>query len=113
LKTFTASYFVAGEGSHKESGTKIIDESLSWIESMQITEKNDAIVQFINAQKAENKTIADNEAKKYPKGILTPFDEGDLQTFVSTKWAPYKVAETFTYSMSTNAMVAYIKGGLN
>jgi hypothetical protein len=52
---------------------------------MQITEKNDAIVQFINAQNAENKTITDNEAKKYPKGILTPFkDEGDLQTFVST-----------------------------
>jgi hypothetical protein len=114
FKDFYSSYFVAGKGSHNESGTKIIDESLSWIESMQITEKNDAIIQFINAQKAENKTIADNEAKKYPKGILTPFnDEGDLQTFVSTKWAPYKVAETFTYSMSTNAMVAYIKGGLN
>jgi hypothetical protein len=114
FEDFYINYFVAGEGSHKESGTKIIDESLSWIESMQITEKNDAIVQFINAQKAENKTITDNEAKKYPKGILTPFkDEGDLQTFVSTNWAPYKVAETFTYSMSTNAMVAYIKGGLN
>jgi hypothetical protein len=52
---------------------------------MQITEKNDAIVQFINAQKAENKTIADNEAKKYPKGTFKLFDEGDLQTFVSTK----------------------------
>jgi hypothetical protein len=113
LKNFTDSYFVAGEGSHKESGTKIIDESLSWIESMQITEKNDAIIQFINAQKAENKTIADNEAKKYPKGTFELFTEGDLQTFVSTKWAPYKVDETFTYSMSTNAMVAYIKGGLN
>jgi hypothetical protein len=47
------------------------------------------------------------------KVLFTPFTEGDLQTFVSTKWAPYKVAETFTYSMSTNAMVAYIKGGLN
>jgi hypothetical protein len=113
FKDFYSSYFVAGEGSHKESGKNIIAESLSWIESMQITEKNDAIVRFINAQKAENKTITDNEAKKYPKGILTPFTEGDLQTFVSTKWAPYKVAETFTYSMSTNAMVAYIKGGLN
>jgi hypothetical protein len=113
FKDFYSSYFVAGEGSHWKSGKKIINESLSWIESMQITEKNDAIIQFINAQKAENKTIADNEAKKYPKGILTPFTEGDLQTFVSTKWAPYKVAETFTYSMSTNAMVAYIKGGLN
>jgi hypothetical protein len=113
FKDFYSSYFVAGEGSHWKSGKKIIDESLSWIESMQITEKNDAIVQFINAQKAENKTITDNEAKKYPKGIFTPFTEGDLQTFVSTKWAPYKVAETFTYSMSTNAMVAYIKGGLN
>jgi hypothetical protein len=113
FEEFYRSYFVAGEGSHKESGKKIIDESLSWIESMQITEKNDAIVQFINAQKAENKTIADNEAKKYPKGTFELFDEGDLQTFVSTKWAPYKVDETFTYSMSTNAMVAYIKGGLN
>jgi hypothetical protein len=113
FKDFYSSYFVAGEGSHWKSGKKIINESLSWIESMQITEKNDAIVQFINAQKAENKTITDNEAKKYPKGIFTPFTEGDLQTFVSTKWAPYKVAETFTYSMSTNAMVAYIKGGLN
>jgi hypothetical protein len=113
FKDFYSSYFVAGEGSHKESGKNIINESLSWIESMQITEKNDAIVQFINAQNAENKTITDNEAKKYPKGIFTPFTEGDLQTFVSTKWAPYKVAETFTYSMSTNAMVAYIKGGLN
>jgi hypothetical protein len=113
FEEFYRSYFVAGEGSHKESRKKIIDESLSWIESMQITEKNDAIVQFINAQKAENKTIADNEAKKYPKGTFKLFDEGDLQTFVSTKWAPYKVDETFTYSMSTNAMVAYIKGGLN
>jgi hypothetical protein len=113
FKDFYSSYFVAGKGSHNESGKNIINESLSWIESMQITEKNDAIVRFINAQKAENKTITDNEAKKYPKGILTPFTEGDLQTFVSTKWAPYKVAETFTYSMSTNAMVAYIKGGLN
>jgi hypothetical protein len=113
FEEFYHSYFDAGKGSHNESGKNIINESLSWIESMQITEKNDAIIQFINAQKAENKTIADNEAKKYPKGILTPFTEGDLQTFVSTKWAPYKVAETFTYSMSTNAMVAYIKGGLN
>jgi hypothetical protein len=113
FKDFYSSYFVAGKGSHNESGTKIIDESLSWIESMQITEKNDAIIQFINAQKAENKTIADNEAKKYPKGTFELFTEGGLQTFVSAKWAPYKAPETFTYSMSTNAMVAYIKGGLN
>jgi hypothetical protein len=113
FEEFYRSYFKAGEGSHKESGKKIIDESLSWIESMQITEKNDAIVQFINAQKAENKTIADNEAKKYPKGTFEPFAEGGLQTFVSANWAPYKAPETFTYSMSTNAMVAYIKGGLN
>jgi hypothetical protein len=113
FEEFYHSYFDAGKGSHNESGKNIINESLSWIESMQITEKNDAIIQFINAQKAENKTIADNEAKKYPKGTFELFDEGDLQTFVSTKWAPYKVDETFTYSMSTNAMVAYIKGGLN
>jgi hypothetical protein len=113
FKDFYSSYFVAGKGSHNESGTKIINESLSWIESMQITEKNDAIIQFINAQKAENKTIADNEAKKYPKGTFELFTEGGLQTFVSAKWAPYKAPETFTYSMSTNAMVAYIKGGLN
>jgi hypothetical protein len=82
---------------------------------MQITEKNDAIIQFISAQKAENKTITDNEAKKYPKGIFEPFDEGDLQTFIATRWAPYAQlrSDSFTYSMSTNAMVAYIKGGLN
>jgi hypothetical protein len=52
---------------------------------MQITEKNDAIIQFISAQKAENKTITDNEAKKYPKGIFEPFLEGDLQTFIATR----------------------------
>jgi hypothetical protein len=117
FKDFYNSYFVAGDGSHKDSGQKIIDESLSWIESMQITEKNDAIIQFISAQKAENKTINDNEAKKYPKGIFEPFLESNLQTFIATRWAPYATAppatDSFTYSMSTNAMVAYIKGGLN
>jgi hypothetical protein len=117
FKDFYNSYFVAGDGSHNDSGQKIIDESLSWIESMQITEKNDAIIQFISAQKAENKTITDNEAKKYPKGIFTPFLEGNLQTFIATRWAPYATTppdpDSFTYSMSTNAMVAYIKGGLN
>jgi hypothetical protein len=117
FKDFYNSYFVAGDGSHNDSGQKIIDESLSWIESMQITEKNDAIIQFISAQKAENKTITDNEAKKYPKGIFEPFLEGNLQTFIATRWAPYATTppdpDSFTYSMSTNAMVAYIKGGLN
>jgi hypothetical protein len=117
FKDFYNSYFVAGDGSHKDSGQKIIDESLSWIESMQITEKNDAIIQFISAQKAENKTINDNEAKKYPKGIFEPFLESNLQTFIATRWAPYATTpsdpDSFTYSMSTNAMVAYIKGGLN
>jgi hypothetical protein len=52
---------------------------------MQITEKNDAIIQFISAQKAENKTINDNEAKKYPKGIFTPFLESILQTFIAKR----------------------------
>jgi hypothetical protein len=117
FKTFYNNYFHAGDGSHNDSGQNIIDESLSWIESMQITEKNDAIIQFISAQKAENKTITDNEAKKYPKGIFEPFLEGDLQTFIATRWAPYATTppdpDSFTYSMSTNAMVAYIKGGLN
>jgi hypothetical protein len=117
FKDFYNSYFDAGDGSHKDSGQKIIDESLSWIESMQITEKNDAIIQFISAQKAENKTINDNEAKKYPKGIFTPFLESILQTFIAKRWAPYATTppatDSFTYSMSTNAMVAYIKGGLN
>jgi hypothetical protein len=117
FKDFYNSYFVAGDGSHKDSGQKIIDESLSWIESMQITEKNDAIIQFISAQKAENKTINDNEAKKYPKGIFTPFFESELQDFIAKRWAPYATAppatDSFTYSMSTNAMAAYIKGGLN
>jgi hypothetical protein len=115
FKDFYNSYFVAGDGSHNDSGQKIIDESLSWIESMQITEKNDAIIQFISAQKAENKTITDNEAKKYPKGIFTPFTESDLQDFIATRWAPYATtpSDSFTYSMSTNAMAAYIKGGLN
>ncbi len=117
FKTFYNNYFDAGDGSHKDSGQKIIDESLSWIESMQITEKNDAIIQFISAQKAENKTINDNEAKKYPKGIFEPFLESNLQTFIATRWAPYATTppnpDSFTYSMSTNAMVAYIKGGLN
>jgi hypothetical protein len=115
FKDFYNSYFDAGDGSHKDSGQKIIDESLSWIESMQITEKNDAIIQFISAQKAENKTINDNEAKKYPKGIFTPFTESDLQDFIATRWAPYATTppDSFTYSMSTNAMAAYIKGGLN
>jgi hypothetical protein len=113
LKNFTEVTLLLVKDRIKNQGKKIIDESLSWIESMQITEKNDAIVQFINAQKAENKTIADNEAKKYPKGTFEPFAEGGLQTFVSANWAPYKAPETFTYSMRTNAMVAYIKGGLN
>jgi hypothetical protein len=115
FKNFYNSYFDAGDGSHNDSGQKIIDESLSWIESMQITEKNDAIIQFISAQKAENKTITDNEAKKYPKGIFTPFIESDLQDFIATRWAPYATTppDSFTYSMSTNAMAAYIKGGLN
>jgi hypothetical protein len=117
FKTFYNNYFHAGDGSHNDSGQNIIDESLSWIESMQITEKNDAIIQFISAQKAENKTITDNEAKKYPKGIFEPFLEGNLQTFIATRWAPYATTppdpDSFTYSMSTNAMVAYIKGGLN
>jgi hypothetical protein len=117
FKDFYNSYFDAGDGSHKDSGQKIIDESLSWIESMQITEKNDAIIQFISAQKAENKTINDNEAKKYPKGIFTPFLESILQTFIAKRWAPYATTppatDSFTYSMSTNAMAAYIKGGLN
>jgi hypothetical protein len=115
FKNFYNSYFDVGDGSHNDSGQKIIDESLSWIESMQITEKNDAIIQFISAQKAENKTITDNEAKKYPKGIFTPFLESDLQDFIATRWAPYATTppDSFTYSMSTNAMAAYIKGGLN
>jgi hypothetical protein len=117
FKDFYNNYFHAGDGSHNDSGQNIIDESLSWIESMQITEKNDAIIQFISAQKAENKTITDNEAKKYPKGIFEPFLEGNLQTFIATRWAPYATTppdpDSFTYSMSTNAMVAYIKGGLN
>jgi hypothetical protein len=60
----------------------------SWIESVQIQEENDNIIQFIAAQEKEVKAIGDNSNNHYPKGTIATFDNGKIESLLK-KWTVY------------------------